>query len=55
MVECRWGECRVGMTKNAILARWHMQVRRLFTGCESIIVASFTAAGDLFVAGVKKV
>lgn len=50
MIECRWGEGRVAVTKNAILARWHMHGGRLLANCESAVVASLAATGDLLVA-----
>ncbi len=54
MIEVRWGECRVGVTRNAILARWHMQSGVVLTSGESAVVASLAATGDVLVAGAEK-
>ena len=54
MIEYRWGECRVGVTDKAILARWHMHGGRVFANCESTIVAPLTATGNIFVTGTEK-
>jgi len=54
MIEVRWGECCVGVTKNAILARWHMQGRLVLANGESTVVASLAATGDVLVAGAEK-
>lgn len=54
MIEVRWGECCVGVTKHTILAGWHMQGCVVLASGESAVMASLAATGDVLVAGAEK-